>query len=55
MQNYLDKILQISTPYLLKTFSQKRFDEFLDVISPIKKIQTREDVIKSFSEKYIQF
>ena len=55
MPNYLDKILQISTPYLLKTFSQKRYDEFLDEISPIKEIQTREDVIKNFSKKYIQF
>ncbi len=52
---YLDKILKISERYLLKTFSKGRLDEFLKKIAYLRKSKNRDEIIKSFSEIYIQF
>jgi len=54
-QNYLDKILEISEPYLLKTFSKDRYAEFLNGILHLNKLENRNEIIKKFSEIYIQF
>ena len=53
--NYLDKLLQISKPYLLKTFSKGRLDEFLKEIDSLHKLENRDAIIKKFSENYIRF
>ena len=55
MENYLDRILQISKPYLLKSFSRERYEEFLTAISKLNQIQNRDEIIKSFSDIYIKF
>ncbi len=54
-QHYLKKILAISDPYLRKTFSKVRFEAFLNSINFIYNLKKREDIIKNFSEIYIQF
>ncbi|PIR92662.1 restriction endonuclease [Candidatus Falkowbacteria bacterium CG10_big_fil_rev_8_21_14_0_10_44_15] len=54
-QHYLKKILSISEPYLKKTFSQGRLKEFLQAIDFIYSINKREDIVKKFSDVYIQF
>jgi DNA modification methylase len=53
--HYLNKILSISEPYLKKGFTQKSLKEFLDSIDFIYKIENRDDIIKIFSETYIDF
>jgi DNA modification methylase len=55
MPHYLNTILKISEPYLVKTFSKSRSEEFLDAIAHLKKLTNRDDVISCFSDKYIQF
>ncbi len=55
MENYLDKILKISDPYFLKSFSRERREEFLTAISKLNQIQNRDEIIKSFSDIYIEF
>ncbi len=55
MDNYLNKILEISSPYLLKTLSDGRYEEFLNEISCLNELQNPDDIIKKFSEIYIQF
>lgn len=54
-QHYLKKILSISDPYLKKTFSKGRFDEFLKAIEYIYNLKERKDIVKNFSDKYIEF
>ncbi len=53
MENYLDEILKISKPYLLKSFSRERHEEFLSAISKLNQIQNRDEIIKSFSDIYL--
>ncbi|MCK4351888.1 site-specific DNA-methyltransferase [candidate division WOR-3 bacterium] len=52
---YLDKILKISEPYLLKTFSKSRLDEFLKEIAYLRRLKNRDEIIKLFSETHIRF
>ena len=53
--HYIDKILEISKPYLLATFSKVRLDEFLKDIECLRKLENRNEIIKNFSETYIRF
>jgi len=55
MSNYLDKILKISKPYLLKGFGKDRYVEFLNNIFHLNKLTNRDKIIKEFSAIYIQF
>ena len=54
---YADKILEISKPYLVKTFSKKRLEDFLEEVDCLRglKNEDRNEVIKKFSEIYIRF
>lgn len=54
-QHYLKKILSISDPYLEKAFSKGRFDEFIKSIEYIYDLKDRKDIIKNFSDKYVEF
>jgi len=54
-QHYLKKILSISSPYLKKTFSKKRFVEFIKSIEYIYDLKNIEDIVKNFSDKYVEF
>ncbi|HCY17834.1 MAG: Modification methylase BslI [Candidatus Nomurabacteria bacterium GW2011_GWF2_35_12] len=54
-KNYLKKILNISEPYLKKSFSKGRLEEFFDAINFIYNFKKREDIVKNFSDKYIEF
>jgi len=54
-KSYLRNILEISEKYLLETFSEGRYSEFLKAIKPIDKLSSREEIIKKFSETYIKF
>ncbi len=47
-KHYLNKILEISEPYLKKTFSAGRLKEFLEKIKFIYDIINREETIKVF-------
>ena len=55
MACYLENILKISKPYLLKAFSIERYEEFLNAVEPIKKNLNHKKIIQEFSDKYIQF
>jgi len=53
---YIDKIIEISLPYLEETFpNRKRFDEFLQAVNFLKEKHNTQDVIISFSDIYINF
>ncbi len=54
---YADKILEISRPYLVKTFSKERLEDFLEEVDCLRglKNEDRNEVIKKFSEIYIRF
>lgn len=53
--HYLTKILSISKPYLKKAFSEGRLKEFLEKVKFIFNIDNRDEIIKIFSETYINF
>lgn len=53
--NYLNKILKISEPYLLKTFSKKYYEEFLSAVKDLSKLRDDKEIIKRFSDIYIKF
>lgn len=55
VQHYLKKIISISYPYLKKSFSMKRFDEFIKSLDFIYELKDRNKIIKAFSDKYIDF
>jgi len=53
---YIDKIIEISRPYLEETFpNEKRLNEFLQTVSILKEKDYIQDVIDSFVEIYIYF
>ena len=53
--HYLDKIMQISIPYLKTTFSDDRLSEFQKKITDLYEIKNRDEVIKRFIDIYIRF
>lgn len=54
-KSYLKNILEISEKYLLKSFPEEIYLEFLKSIEPIDKFADREEIIKRFSETYVKF
>lgn len=54
-QHYLKKILSISKPYFKKDFPKEKFDEFIKSIEYIYDLKNREDIVKNFSDKYVEF
>ncbi|PKP57931.1 MAG: restriction endonuclease [Candidatus Altiarchaeales archaeon HGW-Altiarchaeales-2] len=54
-QHYLKKILEISDPHLKKIFSTGRYNEFLKAVEYIYQLEKREDIVKNFSDKYVEF
>jgi DNA modification methylase len=53
---YINKIIEISRPYLEETFPNKeRFIEFLNATIKLKEILNRQEVINKFIEIYIDF
>lgn len=54
-QHYLKKILSISDPYLKKSFSKGRFDEFIKSLDFIYELKDRKEIVKAFLNKYIEF
>jgi DNA modification methylase len=54
-KHYLDKILEVSRPYLEKAFSAGRLNEFLNEIKYIYKVKDRKEIVKNFSGTYIAF
>lgn len=55
-RSYIDKIIEISLPYLRESFPNNgRFDEFLSSIEFLKTNSNIQEVIKLFSEIYIDF
>ncbi len=54
-QHYLKKILEISDPHLKKIFSRGRYNEFLKAVEYIYQLEKREDIVKNFSDKYVEF
>lgn len=55
MENYLDKILTISQPYLLKTFTKERYSQFVKKLTESKNSNSEEKLIELFSKTYIDF
>ncbi|PIP29661.1 restriction endonuclease [Candidatus Kuenenbacteria bacterium CG23_combo_of_CG06-09_8_20_14_all_36_9] len=55
MKNYLDRILEISKPYLKDVFGVEKNQEFIKKIAIVKKIKNRQEIITKFSEIYINF
>jgi len=53
--SYLNKILEISNPYLLKIFPKKRLNKFLNEIAYLNNEEDRNKIVKLFSDTYIQF
>lgn len=54
MGRYLGKILSISDKYLLENFSKEQYSKFLNEVKDLDKIKDKKEVIKKFSEIYIQ-
>lgn len=54
-RSYLKSIVEISEKYLLKSFSEGRYKEFLKAITPLDKLSDREKIIAKFTEIYIKF
>jgi len=54
-KSYLENILEISEKYLLKSFSEERYKEFLKAITSLDKLSDRKKIIEKFSEIYIKF
>jgi DNA modification methylase len=53
---YIDKIIEISRPYLKETFpSDERLNEFLKAVNPLKEISNTQDVIEIFTKIYTDF
>ena len=53
--SYLKVILQISEKNLKKTFSKGRYNEFLESVYSLDILESRDEIIKRFSEIYINF
>ena len=53
--SYLKDILKISEKNLKKTFSKGRYKEFLEAVYPLDILESRDEIIKRFSEIYINF
>lgn len=54
-KSYLKNILEISEKYLLRSFSEERYKEFLKTIASLDKLSDRKKIIGKFSEIYIKF
>jgi len=55
-QTYIETIIEISKPYLKKTFPQKkRFEYFLDKVDFLKEKKNTKEVIDNFINIYINF
>ncbi|MFH1192395.1 MAG: site-specific DNA-methyltransferase [bacterium] len=54
-QHYLKKILSVSDLYLKKSFSKGRFEEFIKSIEYIYNLTDRKNIVKNFSDKYVEF
>ena len=53
---YINKIIEISLPYLEKTFSNKKqLNEFLQAITILKENDNIQDVINTFTKIYTDF
>lgn len=52
-ENYLDKILNINKPYLLKTLPKARYDELIKRVARLNGVTNRTEIIKKFSDIYI--
>jgi DNA modification methylase len=53
---YLEKIIEISRPYLEETFPQKeRLSEFLHKIDFLKECNEKKEIIENFTDIYIDF
>ncbi len=53
---YIEKIIEISKPYLLKTFSDKqRFNDFIEYLNILKDKTNTKEVIDNFINIYIGF
>ena len=53
---YIDKIIEISHPYLEETFpSKKRFNEFLQTVKILKEKDNIQDIITLFTNIYTDF
>lgn len=53
--HYLQNILEISRKYLLETFTQEQYSDFLNRISHLKKLNQRDKIIEEFSNVYVDF
>lgn len=52
---YINKIIDISMPYLAEVFSRGRLDEFLDEVSFLNEENDTKIVVKKFTEIYLRF
>ncbi|MCD6594615.1 site-specific DNA-methyltransferase, partial [bacterium] len=52
---YIDKIMEISMPYLQTTFSDDRLSEFQKKIADLYEIKNSDEVIKKFIDVYVKF
>ena len=55
LNSCLKDILKISEKNFKKTFSKGRYAEFLEAVYPLDNLDNREDIIKKFSEIYMNF
>jgi len=55
MDNYLEKIIKISDPYLKKTFSFTRLKEFKEEVLKINKHIEKDEIVKQFTKIFIRF
>jgi len=53
--NYLQEIFNISEKYLYEVFDKNQYDEFIKKISYIENLKDKKEIVKKFSEEYIQF
>lgn len=53
--SYLKDIIRISEKYLLETFSQRRYDEFLKAIAPLDICADKKQIIENFTKIYTHF
>jgi DNA modification methylase len=52
---YIDKIIEISHPYLINIFSKGRRNELLDKVEVLKNIENVNDVITEWTKIFIEF
>ena len=54
-KNYLDFIIKTSDQYLKKVFTKDRYNEFLEKISFLRDGSDVKEIVKKFSDIYIDF